>query len=102
MKGEDSEAAFFLLPLWEKVARPKAVTDEGLPGSEPVAPLTRLEHASRVRSTLSHKGRGKEERRARGHFASSFRPSRISIAVSAPSPAMREAPAMAAAACGWP
>ena len=29
MKGEDSEAAFFLLPLWEKVARTKSATDEG-------------------------------------------------------------------------
>ena len=36
------------------------------------------------------------------HFASSFSPNRISCAVSAPSPAIREAPAMAAAACGGP
>ena len=34
------------------------------------------------------------------HFESSFRPSRISCAVSAPSPAPRDAAAMAAAACG--
>ena len=40
---------------------------------------------------------------ARGvHLASSFSPCRISVAVSAPSPALREAAAMAAAACGWP
>ena len=32
------------------------------------------------------------------HFANSFNPSRMSCAVSAPSPAIREAPAMAAAA----
>src|SRR3984893_14285357 len=36
------------------------------------------------------------------HFASSFSPSLMSCAVSAFSPAMREAPAMAAAACGGP
>jgi hypothetical protein len=34
------------------------------------------------------------------HLASSFNPSRINRAVSAPSPALREAAAMAAAACG--
>src|SRR5262245_66436048 len=34
------------------------------------------------------------------HFASSFNPSRMSRAVSAPSPALRLAAAMAAAACG--
>ena len=34
------------------------------------------------------------------HFANSFRPSRISCAVSAFSPALREADAIAAAACG--
>src|SRR3979490_2896840 len=38
----------------------------------------------------------------RGHFANSFNPSLMSCAVSAFSPAMREAPAIAAAACGWP
>ena len=36
------------------------------------------------------------------HFASSFSPSRISVFASAPSPALRAAAAMAAAACGWP
>ena len=36
------------------------------------------------------------------HFASSFSPSLMSCAVSALSPARREAPAIAAAACGWP
>src|ERR1700683_1966844 len=36
------------------------------------------------------------------YFDNSLSPSRISGAVSAPSPAMREAPAMAAAACGGP
>ena len=36
----------------------------------------------------------------RTHFASSFSPSRMSCAVSAPSPAPRAAAAMAAAACG--
>jgi hypothetical protein len=36
------------------------------------------------------------------HFANSFRPCRISVAVSAPSPALRAAAAMAAAACGCP
>ena len=36
------------------------------------------------------------------HLASSFSPCRISVAVSAPSPALRAAAAMAAAACGWP
>src|SRR5947208_7514659 len=36
------------------------------------------------------------------YFDNSFRPSRISCAVSAFSPALREAAAMAAAACGWP
>ena len=41
-------------------------------------------------------------RSERAHFASSFSPSLMSCAVSAPSPARREAPAMAAAACGWP
>ncbi len=45
---------------------------------------------------------GGDDAGGRGHFASSFSPSRISCAVSAPSPALREAPAMAAAACGWP
>jgi hypothetical protein len=34
------------------------------------------------------------------HFASSFKPSRISCAVAAPSPASRAAAAIAAAACG--
>src|SRR5262249_37893370 len=34
------------------------------------------------------------------HFASSFKPCLISVAVSAPSPALRAAAAMAAAACG--
>src|SRR5262249_20650053 len=36
------------------------------------------------------------------HLASSLRPCRISVAVSAPSPTWRAAAAMAAAACGWP
>jgi hypothetical protein len=36
------------------------------------------------------------------HFANSFSPSRINCAVSAFSPALREAWAIAAAACGWP
>ena len=36
------------------------------------------------------------------HFASSFSPCLISVAVSAPSPALRAAAAIAAAACGWP
>ncbi len=45
---------------------------------------------------------GAEHNASRVHFANSFRPSRMSCAVSAFSPAMREAPAMAAAACGWP
>ena len=35
-------------------------------------------------------------------FANSFNPSRINCLVSAPSPALRAAAAMAAAACGWP
>ena len=43
---------------------------------------------------------GDEARRA--HRASSFSPSRISRAVSAPSPASRIAAAMAAEACIWP
>ncbi|MDB5500542.1 MAG: hypothetical protein JWR89_444 [Tardiphaga sp.] len=95
--------AFFLLPRakrsfagWEKVARTKSASDEGL--QQNTTP-----HPSALRAaTLSHKGRGEGRRAARGHFASSFKPSRISIAVSAPSPAMREAPAIAAAACGAP
>ena len=45
---------------------------------------------------------GGDDAGGRGHFASSFRPSRISCAVSAFSPALREAEAIAAAACGWP
>src|ERR1700752_4206804 len=36
------------------------------------------------------------------YFANSFSPSRMSCAVSALSPALRAAEAMAAAACGWP
>ena len=36
------------------------------------------------------------------HFANSFSPSRINCAVSACSPALRDADAIAAAACGWP
>src|SRR5262245_19210057 len=36
------------------------------------------------------------------HLASSFKPCRMSVAVSAPSPALRAAAAIAAAACGWP
>jgi hypothetical protein len=52
-------------------------------------------------------GRGEEHRDAEiliviTHFANSFNPSLMSCAVSAFSPAMREAPAMAAAACGGP
>ena len=39
--------------------------------------------------------------RAVTHCASSFRPSRISSAVSLPSPALRDAAAMAAKACTW-
>ena len=40
---------------------------------------------------------------ARGvHLASSLKPCRISVAVSAASPALRDAAAIAAAACGWP
>jgi hypothetical protein len=46
---------FFLLPLWEKVARTKSVPDEGFTSAErdpsPVSHLT-------MRATLSHKGRG--------------------------------------------
>ena len=45
---------------------------------------------------------GRDDAGGRGHFASSFSPSRMSCAVSAFSPALREAAAMAAAACGWP
>ena len=45
---------------------------------------------------------GGDDAGGRVHFASSFSPSRISCAVSAFSPALREAAAMAAAACGWP
>ena len=37
-----------------------------------------------------------------GHFANSFSPRRISCAVPACSPALRDADAIAAAACGWP
>ncbi len=44
----------------------------------------------------------RDDARGRAHFASSLRPSRISCAVSAFSPALREAAAIAAAACGWP
>jgi hypothetical protein len=36
------------------------------------------------------------------HRANSFSPCRIKVAVSAPSPAARDAAAIAAAACGWP
>ena len=46
--------------MWEKVARPKAVTDEGFLGEELAAPP----HPSALRAaTLSHKGRGKNEPR---------------------------------------
>jgi hypothetical protein len=45
---------------------------------------------------------GRHDSGGRGHFASSFKPNRISCAVSAFSPALRAAAAMAAAACGWP
>ena len=77
-------------------ARSAFETGEGAPQNTPPLP-------SALRAaTLSHKGRGEQRRATRYHFASSFSPSRISIAVSAPSPAMREAPAMAAAACGAP
>jgi hypothetical protein len=51
-----------LLPSWEKVARTKSVPDEGAPHNEAHHPLTRHERASRVRATLSHKGRGEEVR----------------------------------------
>ena len=44
----------------------------------------------------------RDDARGRAHFASSLSPSRISCAVSAFSPALREAAAIAAAACGWP
>src|SRR3954452_11677180 len=37
-----ANAAFFLLPLWEKVARTKSVTDEGLRSIDRPEPLTRL------------------------------------------------------------
>src|SRR4029079_15749247 len=42
------------------------------------------------------------QRLSLAHLDSSFNPSRISCAVSAPSPALRLAAEMAAAACGWP
>ena len=45
---------------------------------------------------------GDEAFGGRGHLASSFNPCLISVAVSAPSPAARDAAAIAAAACGWP
>ena len=45
---------------------------------------------------------GRDDAGGRGHFANSFSPSRISCAVSACSPALRDADAIAAAACGWP
>ncbi len=45
---------------------------------------------------------GDEPYRLDIHFDNSFRPSRISCAVSAFSPALRDAAAIAAAACGWP
>ncbi|CAN5410348.1 hypothetical protein BH11PSE4_BH11PSE4_15230 [soil metagenome] len=53
--GKAAANAVFLLPLWEKVARPEAVTDEGFPGSE----LVTTPHPSALRAaTLSHKGEG--------------------------------------------
>ena len=63
-----------------------------------------------LRADLSPQaGRGQERRRNDHtlhvnsiHFANSFNPSLMSSAVSAPSPALREAEAMAAAACGRP
>ena len=48
-------ACFFLLPLWEKVARTKSASDEGERQSAGLTP-----HPSSLReATLSHKGRGK-------------------------------------------
>jgi len=47
------EASFFLLPLWEKVARTKSAPDEGFFAAETTP------HPSSLReATLSHKGRG--------------------------------------------
>ena len=45
---------------------------------------------------------GHQTSRGGAHRANSLKPCRISVAVSAPSPALREAAAIAAAACGWP
>ena len=45
---------------------------------------------------------GRDNAGGGAHFANSFSPSRINCAVSACSPALRDADAIAAAACGWP
>ena len=45
---------------------------------------------------------GNQAARGGRHRASSFKPCRMSVAVSAASPALRAAAAIAAAACGWP
>ena len=47
-------------------------------------------------------GLGRDQAARGVHFANSLSPCRIKVATSAPSPALRVAAAMAAAACGWP
>jgi hypothetical protein len=53
-------AAFFLLPLWEKVAWTQSAPDEGSPSAE-TDPSPVSNELTLIRSTLSHKGRGKEK-----------------------------------------
>ena len=50
-----------LLPLWEKVARTKFASDEGLLGDGVCGYPSPVSNRFAVRSTLSHKGRGEEE-----------------------------------------
>ena len=65
----------------------------------PVVAIAQLDRRRRGRDQFLV---GFAELRRPFHFASSFKPSRISVVTSAPSPALRAAAAMAAAACGCP
>ena len=65
----------------------------------PVVAIALLDRRARRLDQFDGPARSSDHATLR-HFASSFRPSRISRGVSAPSPASRAAAAMAAAACG--
>ena len=103
----------------KKKSRTTAIVSHGRSASSSTKASISCDHLNAEREHERHEDRGDDQRSndsedrhdaeaacktpefmGRTHFASSLSPSRINCLVSAPSPALRAAAAMAAAACG--